>query len=340
IYDVNHYLGDTAKVTITIFPDFDCDGVADNLDPDADGDGILNVNEGDLITDSDGDGHPDWLDIDADNDGIVDNIEAQSTVKYILPQNQDADGDGIDDAYDTDRGGTLIVPSDTDGDGIPDFQDTNSDDDLVPDYIEGHDANADGKPDHILTGKDSDFDGLDDGFDTVNRFTTSENVTGSNATIQDFDGDGTPDWRDNNDDDDIYLTRFEDLNADGDFSNDDLDLDGQPEYLDFGRDCDLFIPNTFSPNNDNIHDYFQIFCINHYPNARIYIFDSMGNKVFEKDHYGNLEVWGSVERAWWDGKTDNRSVAADRGMVPLGTYFYILYMGNGEVKKSFVFVSY
>jgi len=342
IYDGVHYLGDTASVTITIVADFDCDGIQDTMDPDADGDGILNVDEGDLTADFDGDGHPNWLDIDADNDGIVDNFEGQNTFDYIAPKGIDTDHDGIDDAYDTDNGGSRIFPVDTDGDGKPDFLDTDSDNDLVPDYIEGHDMNADGKPDHVFIGKDSDSDGLVNNYDTVDRYKSPyENMTGSNAAMQDFDGDGMKDWRDENDDDDKYLTRFEDLNADGDFSNDDTDHDGHPEYLDYGRECDLFIPDAFSPNDDNIHDYFQIYCMEHFPNAKMYIFDQLGNKLFEKEHYGNLEFWGSHDRAWWDGRTTNRAATSTSGgKVSPGTYYYVINLGNGEIKKSFVFVSY
>jgi gliding motility-associated-like protein len=347
IYDIKKNSSNPATVTIHIVSDTDRDGIADDLDPDADGDGILNVDE--VIsgqnwktTDSDGDGRPNYLDIDSDNDGIVDNIEAQSTSGYIKPSGIDKDHNGIDDAYDPAQGGVSIAPVDTDGDGIPDFLDVDSDGDGVPDYIEGHDLNADGKPDFVSVGKDSDGDGLDDGFDTVvNVCSPSENVTGSNAAMQDFDGDGLKDWRDENDDDDQYLTRFEDLNMDGDFSNDDTDRDGHPEYLDYGRDCDLFIPNAFSPNNDNIHDYFQIYCIDHFPNARLYIFDQLGNKLYEQKNYGNLEVWGTPERAWWDGRTTNRAATTTNGgLVSPGTYYYVLQLGNGEVKKSFVFVSY
>src|SRR5665648_78020 len=343
IFDVNHYQGDTARVVIHIISDFDCDGIPDTSDDDADGDGITNTDEGETTTDTDEDGHPNWLDIDADNDGIVDLYESQPTTSnsILLPKGLDSDHDGIDDTFDPDQGGTRIIPVDTDRDEIPDFLDADSDNDFVPDYIEGHDKNADGKPDYSMIGKDTDNDGLDDAYDIVDRYQSPiENMTGSNAPMQDFDGDGMKDWRDENDDNDEFLTRFEDLNADGDFSNDDTDFDGHPEYLDFGRDCDLLIPEAFSPNGDNIHDYFQIYCIDHFPNAIMYIFDQLGNKIFQKDHYGNLKFWDSAERAWWDGRTDNRSASGSGEMAAPGTYYYVLKLGNGEVKKSYVFVSY
>jgi gliding motility-associated-like protein len=336
----------SATVTIEVVADFDGDGIADLLDPDADGDGILNLGEGSVSLDSDGDKHPNWLDIDSDNDGIVDIFEGQSTPGYIAPVNKDTDNDGIDDAYDTDQGGAPVLPVDSDvlladPDKIPDFLDADSDNDWVPDYIEGHDgSNADGKPNYTFIGKDSDVDGLDDGFDIVVNGCNNGNATGSNAAMQDFDGDSLKDWRDENDDDDEYLTRFEDLNADSDYSNDDFDLDGHPEYLDYGRDCDMFIPDAFSPNDDNIHDYFQIFCIDHYPNAKMYIFDQLGNLLYEKENYGNLVRWITPEQAWWDGRTSNRAVVSGGGKVPPGTYYYVLKLGNGQVKKSFVFVSY
>ncbi|MEI8113081.1 MAG: gliding motility-associated C-terminal domain-containing protein [Bacteroidia bacterium] len=361
IFDSKNNPSKPATITILVVLDFDHDGIPDELDADADGDGILNVDEvlpgQDWHTqDSDGDGHPNYLDIDSDNDGIVDNIEAQNgkgvnnvedpgKPEYIKPSGK-VNKDGVDLAYDPANGGTRLIPVDTDAilanpDGIPDFLDSDSDNDHVPDYIEGHDLNADGKPDHVLTGKDSDGDGLDDGFETVpNICSATDNAIGSNAELQDFDRDGLRDWRDENDDNDEYLTQFEDLNMDGDYSNDDTDFDGHPEYLDYGRDCDLFIPDAFSPNDDNIHDYFQIYCIDHFPNARMYIFDQLGNKLYEKNNYGNLNVWGAPENAWWDGRTTNRSASVINGKVTPGTYFYVLQLGNGEVKKSFVFVSY
>ncbi len=89
------------------------------------------------LLDSDGDGIPDDKDLDSDNDGIPDNIEAQSTQNYVAPSGVDADGDGLDDAYDPDQGGTPIAQPDTDGDGIPDSIDTDSDNDGYTDCEEG-----------------------------------------------------------------------------------------------------------------------------------------------------------------------------------------------------------
>jgi gliding motility-associated-like protein len=321
--------------------DMDFDGIADDVDLDVDGDGILNSFEGGLTADTDGDGHLNYMDIDADGDGIVDNMEAQNTTGYILPSNSDKDQDGLDDAYDKDQEGTELIPVDSDKDGAPDFMDLDADNDLVPDFIEGHDENSNGKPDHYALNADADKDGLDNGYDNIpNVCGALDNALGSNAPTQDFDQDGMPDWRDENDDDDQYLTRYEDLNADGDFSNDDIDFDGYPEYLDYGRDCDLFIPDAFSPNGDNVHDLFMIYCINHYPDASIYIFDQLGNRIYEKKHYGNMEFWKIPEAAWWNGKPTSGPGYSKNDKVPPGTYYYVLDLGNGEVKKSYVFVSY
>jgi gliding motility-associated-like protein len=341
----NKINGCESAATSVIIPDvpndMDFDGIADDLDADVDGDGILNSLEGGLTADSDGDGRMNYMDIDADDDGIVDILEAQNIAGFILPSYMDEDNDGLDDAYDKDQKGTEIIPVDSDKDGTPDFMDLDSDNDLVPDYIEGHDQDSNGKPDHLALNADDDNDGLDNGYDNIaNICGAYENALGSNAPTQDFDGDGMPDWRDENDDDDEYLTRYEDLNGDGDFSNDDIDFDGYPEYLDYGRECDLFIPDAFSPNGDNVHDSYMIYCINHYPDATIYIFDQLGNKIYEKRHYGNLEFWKTPQAAWWDGKPTRGPGYSRNDLVPPGTYYYVLDLGNGQVKKSYVFVSY
>ena len=121
------------------------------------------------IINTDGNGNPDYIDIDSDADGIVDNIEAQATDAYVPPNNIVTEN-GMDTAYTNG-----LVPVDTDGDTIFDYVDSNSDDDLREDFIEGWDFNNDGVPETIASGLDNDNDGLDDGFDNDNTVVNSTN---------------------------------------------------------------------------------------------------------------------------------------------------------------------
>lgn len=142
--------------------------------------------------DTDGDGITNDIDIDDDNDGILDTDE----------------GNGV---------------TDTDGDGIPDSWDSDSDGDGVSDLIEGNDANHDGVADSSPSGNDTDNDGLDDTFDPDNG--------GTAVGMQDTDGDGTPDWRDTDDDADGLTTDGSDSSTNGEGTGD-QDGDGTPNYLD------------------------------------------------------------------------------------------------------------
>ncbi|MEM7280787.1 MAG: FG-GAP-like repeat-containing protein [Pseudomonadota bacterium] len=208
--------------------DTDGDGVPDASDEDDDNDGLPDADE--VVGDSDMDGIDNSLDIDSDNDGIVDNVEAQTEGGFQAPTGNDNDGDGLDDAYDVDDGGTPIVIVNSDGLDQPDYLDTDSDNDSVPDAVEGHDANGDGVADTSPASNDSDNDGLDDNYDTV-AAPANGNSIGSNSPLQDNDGDGTRDWRDVDDDDDTLLTINEDANSNNDPTDDDADGDGTPDYL-------------------------------------------------------------------------------------------------------------
>lgn len=148
--------------------------------------------------DTDGDGIYNHLDLDSDGDGIPDNIEAQSTTGYISPSNSDSNGNGLDDAYESEG---FTVP-DTDGDNIPDFMDIDSDDDGV---------NDDSETWFVLSGTDSDGDGLDDSTDDSNGYADPGgnidnplNTSGGSNVMPDWDNDantgGDVDYRDNTDD--------------------------------------------------------------------------------------------------------------------------------------------
>lgn len=340
VCDDNFYsLCSQATVHLSIVADSDCDGIPDSIDIDDDNDGIIDIVEGDGTVDTDGDGIPNSLDIDADGDGIIDNIEGQAENHYVPPSGIDDNNNGLDDIYEQGTQ-TGIYPVDTDGDGIPDYLDSDSDNDGVPDKTEGYDIGSKGIAEITPTGSDIDGDGLDDAYDNFFGGFDDNNLNnpyGTDPQLQDFDDDGIRDFRDPDDDNDLIPTKYEDLNNDGNWADDDIDHDGHPEYLDFQGGCDLFIPEGFSPNGDGIHDYFQIYCIDKYPDAKLLIFNRWGDKMYEQDHYGNLDYWGSFDKAWWDGSKTN---GENGEKLRVGNYLYILIKGNGNMERGFVMLSY
>lgn len=88
-----------------------------------------------IPVDCDGDGLPNHLDLDSDGDGIPDNIEGQPTLTYVAPASnttaQYVANNGANSAY---LAG--LTPPDTDMDGLPDFLDTDSDNDQTSDTEE------------------------------------------------------------------------------------------------------------------------------------------------------------------------------------------------------------
>jgi len=102
--------------------------------------------------------------------------------------------------------------------------------------------------------------------------------------------------------------------------------------------CIVFVPNVFSPNGDGIHDYFKVRCLYNYDNPEMQIYNRNGNLIFKKDHYGNTDYWGSEDQAFWNGRSQNRmNVINDE--LPVGTYYYILKLGDGTVLTGFIFLA-
>ena len=186
--------------------DFDSDGVPNHFDLDSDNDGILDIVEAGnaaldannngrtnnavglnglddtietndtnnalltyTVPNTDSNGNANYLDIDADGDGIVDNIEGQSTDSYITISNIFSEA-GIDTAYPNG-----ISPIDSENDGIFDYIDTNSDNDIRDDIIEGWDIDSDGTAEILPSNIDQDNDGLDDAFDTNDNLVNPTN---------------------------------------------------------------------------------------------------------------------------------------------------------------------
>jgi Secretion system C-terminal sorting domain/Ig-like domain CHU_C associated len=210
------------------FKNMDNDRRANPYDCDSDGDGIVDVIEagfadinfdgwidGTVGTDgwstvvrakaalnlrnTDGRGNPDYLDIDADDDGIPDNIEGMTTKTYLLPSNIDTDNDGIDNSYDSrvGYGAPGIFVCDSDGDSTPDYRDTDSDADGALDIVEGNDFNLNGLADDnvTLTLMDTDGDGLDNRFDSVNSAIIVKGTSFNMGNGGTYSGDPTPGGR-------------------------------------------------------------------------------------------------------------------------------------------------
>jgi len=323
-YTVCDTAGNCSTSTVTIV-------VSNALDLDSDNDGILDAwedlnldNDNDPATnatDSDGDGIPDYLDIDSDNDGVPDNVEAQTTADYIVPSGVDANNNGLDDAYEQ-NGNLGLIPVNTDNSDLPDYLDEDSDNDGVPDAIEAHDYNHDGIADVVLLGLDEDNDGLDDGYEgsNTNDIDPNDEIDNPFTDLPNTDEDDEVDYRDADDDDDGIATIDEDVNGDGDWSNDDINNNGIPNYL----DPDLVVAgdsikvyNVVTPNGDGAHDVLRIDGLENYPNNTVKIFNRWGVMVFVTKAYNTQ---GNV----FDGTSNGRVTIDKDNKLPVGTYFYII----------------
>ena len=77
----------------------------------------------------------------------------------------------------------------------------------------------------------------------------------------------------------------------------------------------ITVPNTFTPNNDGINDYWNIDKLNTYPEGVITVFDRYGQQVFQSRGYTTP----------WDGRRNGVP-------VPAGTYYYIIDLNNNTRK--------
>lgn len=227
--------------------DLDGDGVPNAIDRDSDNDGIPDVaevfgadvnNDGiiDGFTDVNGDGISDNILLanallrtgpDVNNDGKADSYPEKNMDRDGRPNpyDLDSDGDGIVDVVeagfpDTDFNGFIdgpkgadgwsiavnnmpaLVLTNTDGRGKPDYLDIDSDDDGIPDNIEGQSTAGYKLPTYL----DVDNDGIDNAYD----LTPYNNTYGGSGIIPyDKDGDGTPDYKDLDTDNDGALDIYE-----------------------------------------------------------------------------------------------------------------------------------
>nr|BFF40614.1 hypothetical protein BACY1_24190 [Tenacibaculum mesophilum] len=349
--------------------DTDGDGIPDSLDLDSDNDGINDVIEGgngDLDTnedgvidsgdsgytdadgdgqaddsvdddeepDTDGDGTPDYQDLDSDNDGINDVIEggnesSDTNGDGVIDSNDmggsDSDEDGISDSVDGDinnfgeGGNGDDTPADTDGDGVPNYQDLDSDNDGVNDVVEGGnlDEDGDGQVENPLD--DSDGDGISDSVDGLDGFGDANNPDNNSSPTDPNDG------------------------GNGVIDGEDTDGDGIPDIIDgfdgFGDaindDTCVKVNNLMSPNGDEANSYLHIDCIENFPNNTLEIFNRWGNTVYRIEGYSNKD-----RNKRFEGISEGRANINVGDKLPVGTYFYILDLGNGsKVKKGWIYIN-
>jgi len=196
-------------------------------DQDTDGDGLFDLVEGRLGTDP--------RNPDTDGDGINDGTEVEPDVSRPTNTDGDADINALDPDDDNDGIPTREErpggrDANTDGDANPDHLDPDDDGDTIPTREErpggvNRDTDMDARPDHLDP---------DDDNDTIP--TATEAMLDTTAG-DDFDGDGTPSYRD--------------LDSDGDGLDDraegtaDRNNNGAPDFLDPGDDADGDgVPNT------------------------------------------------------------------------------------------------
>ncbi len=247
--------------------DTDGDGLPDFIDPDSDGDGVLDRFEcpgGAPCPDTDGDGKPNYLDPDDDGDGVLTKYELADLNGDGNPADaRDTDGDGIPDYLDADDDGDGILTKnenpDPNGDGNPtDAPDT--DGDGIPSYLDADegaqlDSDADGIPDSVECPSgapcpDTDGDG------TPNYLDTDSDGDGKSDLIEgtgDVDGDGVPNYIDAND------STLSDLDGDTISDQDeaiaghlDADGDGTSNYLDLDSDADG-IPDSVEAGDADVN---------------------------------------------------------------------------------------
>ncbi|NNE27088.1 MAG: T9SS type B sorting domain-containing protein, partial [Saprospiraceae bacterium] len=85
--------------------------------------------------------------------------------------------------------------------------------------------------------------------------------------------------------------------------------------LEVTSESECFAGNLITPNGDGYNDNFVIPCLdgNQYPDNELFIFNEWGDEVFSAAPYSND----------WQGTRDGK-------LLPVGTYFYVLNLGEGQ----------
>ncbi len=301
---------------------------------DCDGDGTLNGVDGTngatalnpCLGGTPDETHAFWKNYDCDGDGVTNqqekddltdpDIECDFKVTSITkPQsatwnNGDCDNDGINNGIEV--GVNSLEPVNTDNDALPDFKDVDSDGDGISDEIEKA-IHSDDDGVFNFRDLDSDNDEISD---------ADEKDLDGDGKLDDTDKDGLPNYIDVDDDNDGFPTIKEG-------STNDCNDNGVLDYLDKRR-CDITVPEGFSPNGDGVNDLFVIEGVTLYNDATLTVINRWGHRVYKSE--------GGYDNTW-DGKSEIGVNIGDKAL-PVGTYFYILDLGDGsDVEKGYVYLN-
>ncbi len=95
----------------------------------------------------------------------------------------------------------------------------------------------------------------------------------------------------------------------------------------------LGVYNEFSPNGDGINEYLHINCIENYTENVLEIFNRWGNTVYKVEGYNN----GTKS---FVGESNGRATITTSKQLPVGTYFYVLDLGDGsDVIKGWIYIN-
>jgi gliding motility-associated-like protein len=177
---------------------------------------------------------------------------SQKKIVTVASKNcNDFDNDGVNDDVDLDDDNDGILDSvegiaDTDGDGQPDSKDRDSDNDGIPDVAENGGADYDG-------------DGVIDGFIDTDKNGVADILGVGGLALKDTDGDGKPNSRDLDSDNDgitdITEVRGSDLDNDGKIDGfTDQDGDGFSDNVDFSEGGSPIFTTSQDTTNDGKPD--------------------------------------------------------------------------------------
>ncbi|MEM1358528.1 MAG: gliding motility-associated C-terminal domain-containing protein [Bacteroidota bacterium] len=103
--------------------------------------------------------------------------------------------------------------------------------------------------------------------------------------------------------------------------SDDCSAASATVFVRIGKDVSCEAPNIFTPNGDNMNDFFVVPClldVNSFPESQVTIYNQWGDEVYRS---------GKPYRNDWDGTYQGSN-------LPVATYFYIINFGGARESES------